>query len=131
VHSALLHDGRRVVMKVQYPGVARSIESDVDNLMRLVSLANILPRGLYVENAVSVAKRELRLECDYRYELQSQQRFKALVAADAYAAQVGPPTAAGPSRGAGLASLPKACQRAALPGLHHRPHCSLPAPLPA
>jgi hypothetical protein len=34
--------------------VARSIESDVDNLMRLISVANILPKGLYVENAVKV-----------------------------------------------------------------------------
>ena len=46
-----LHDGRRAVMKIQYPGVARSIESDVDNLMRLISVANLLPKGLYVENA--------------------------------------------------------------------------------
>lgn len=51
VHSAVLHDGRRAVLKIQYPGVARSIESDVDNLMRLISVANILPKGLYVENA--------------------------------------------------------------------------------
>ena len=38
-------------MRAQYPGVARSIESDVDNLMRLIRVANILPKGLYVENA--------------------------------------------------------------------------------
>jgi hypothetical protein len=37
-------------------GVARSIESDVDNLMRLISIANILPKGLYVENAVKVGE---------------------------------------------------------------------------
>lgn len=36
------------------PGVARSIDSDVDNLMRLISVANVLPRGLYVESAVKV-----------------------------------------------------------------------------
>jgi predicted unusual protein kinase regulating ubiquinone biosynthesis (AarF/ABC1/UbiB family) len=41
VHSAQLHDGRRVVMKIQYPGVARSIESDVDNLMRLLSVSSL------------------------------------------------------------------------------------------
>ena len=41
-------------MKIQYPGVARSIESDVDNLMRVISLANILPKGLYVEAAAKV-----------------------------------------------------------------------------
>lgn len=51
VHRATLHDGRKVVLKIQYPGVARSIESDVDNLLRLISYANILPKGLYVEAA--------------------------------------------------------------------------------
>ena len=39
--------------------------------------------------AVAVAKRELKMECDYRYELQSQQRFKQLVSADPYTSQVG------------------------------------------
>ena len=42
-------------MKIQYPGVARSIESDVDNLMRIISIANILPKGLYVESAAKVS----------------------------------------------------------------------------
>ncbi|GLC45729.1 hypothetical protein PLESTF_000598400 [Pleodorina starrii] len=82
VHTAVLQDGRRVAMKIQYPGVARSIESDVDNLMRLISVANVLPRGMYVENAAKVAKRELALECDYTYELSCQQRYRALISAD-------------------------------------------------
>ena len=36
------------------PGVARSIVSDVDNLLRLISLFNILPPGMYVEQAAAV-----------------------------------------------------------------------------
>ena len=44
-------------MKIQYPGVARSIESDVDNLLRIISLANILPKGMYIENAAKVKSR--------------------------------------------------------------------------
>jgi aarF domain-containing kinase len=74
--------GKVVAVKVQYPGVARSIESDVDNLMRLVRLTDALPRGLYVDSAVRVAKRELALECDYTYEAEAQRRFKALVERD-------------------------------------------------
>ena len=54
VHGAVLHDGQRVVLKIQYPGVARSISSDVDNLMRIISIANVLPKGLYVEQAATV-----------------------------------------------------------------------------
>lgn len=54
VHRGVLPDGRHVAIKVQYPGVARSIESDVDNLLRLVRMTNILPKGLYVEAAAAV-----------------------------------------------------------------------------
>ena len=54
VHRATLHDGRKVVLKIQYPGVARSIESDVDNLLRIITYANFLPKGLYVEAAAKV-----------------------------------------------------------------------------
>jgi hypothetical protein len=37
VHKAVLHDGRAVAVKVQYPGVATSIDSDLRNLALLVS----------------------------------------------------------------------------------------------
>jgi hypothetical protein len=42
------------LLRMLRAGVARSIESDVDNLMRLISVANVLPKGLYVENAAQV-----------------------------------------------------------------------------
>jgi aarF domain-containing kinase len=63
-----------VCMKIQYPGVARSIHSDIDNLVRLVRMTDLLPRGLYVEHAVATAKEELTLECDYEYELRSPRK---------------------------------------------------------
>lgn len=37
VHYGILLDGREVAIKVQYPGVAESIDSDIGNLKRLVS----------------------------------------------------------------------------------------------
>jgi aarF domain-containing kinase len=82
VHRATLHDGRVVALKIQYPGVAASIDSDIDNLMRLARLTDILPKGLYVEEAVRVAKLELALECDYRWEAAAQARFRQLLASD-------------------------------------------------
>jgi ABC1 atypical kinase-like domain len=45
VHKAKLSDGTSVAMKIQYPGVANSIESDLSNLERLVTITNILPPG--------------------------------------------------------------------------------------
>lgn len=55
--------------------------------MRLITVANLLPRGLYVENAVNVAKKELAMECDYTYEAGAQARFASLIASDPYCAK--------------------------------------------
>ncbi len=47
-------DGTFAAMKVQYPGVADSIQSDVSNLSRLLNWSNLLPRGMYLENTLAV-----------------------------------------------------------------------------
>lgn len=63
-------------------GVADSINSDVDNLMQIMTLANVFPKGMYIDRVMEVAKRELALECDYRNEAAAQTRMKATVEAD-------------------------------------------------
>ena len=45
VHLATLHDDRTVAMKIQYPGVAEGIDSDINNLMSTLNVANVLPEG--------------------------------------------------------------------------------------
>ena len=40
----------KVAVKVQYPGVAKSIDSDISNLMSLLSIVAILPQGLFIDN---------------------------------------------------------------------------------
>ena len=63
-------------------GVAESINSDIDNLMRLAAFTNMVPKGLFIDRAVAVAKEELALECDYRWEFGAQQRFAELLKGD-------------------------------------------------
>ncbi|KPP71453.1 hypothetical protein Z043_109642, partial [Scleropages formosus] len=65
VHLARMKDGREVAMKIQYPGVAQSINSDVNNLMTVLNMSNALPEGLFPEHLIEVMSRELALECDY------------------------------------------------------------------
>ena len=36
--------------QLQYPGVAQSIDSDIDNLMAILKLWNILPEGVVAIN---------------------------------------------------------------------------------
>jgi aarF domain-containing kinase len=65
VHEAKLLDGTAVAVKIQYPGVAESIESDLQNLKALVSMTSLLPPGLFLDNIIKVASSELALECKF------------------------------------------------------------------
>ncbi|KAK4533835.1 hypothetical protein CCYA_CCYA19G4717 [Cyanidiococcus yangmingshanensis] len=80
VHRAtILEQGAQIpiAVKVQYPGVAASIESDLKNLKRLLTFTDLIPRGLYLDEAIRVAREELLRECDYVLEAANQERFAA------------------------------------------------------
>ena len=64
-----------VAVKVQYPGVADSIDSDLRNLQTVTRVAGFLPRGLFVDNIIRVGRRELTAECNYEEEAAHQARF--------------------------------------------------------
>jgi predicted unusual protein kinase regulating ubiquinone biosynthesis (AarF/ABC1/UbiB family) len=80
VHAVRTPDGRELALKIQYPGVARSIDSDVDNVAALLHMARILPVEIDVSGIVAEAKRQLRQEADYLAEAASLRRYRALVA---------------------------------------------------
>ncbi|XP_003474314.2 atypical kinase COQ8A, mitochondrial [Cavia porcellus] len=79
VHLARMKGGREVAMKIQYPGVAQSINSDVNNLMAVLNMSNMLPEGLFPEHLIDVLRRELALECDYEREAACARRFRELL----------------------------------------------------
>lgn len=79
VHLARLKNGKEVAMKIQYPGVAQSINSDVSNLMTVLSMSNVLPEGLFPEHLIEVLSRELALECDYKREAACAMKFRELL----------------------------------------------------
>ena len=80
VHRAVLPDGRDLAIKVQYPGVRASIDSDVDNVAALLRLPGLLPRGMDVSPLMAEAKRQLHAEADYLAEAQHLARFGTLLA---------------------------------------------------
>jgi predicted unusual protein kinase regulating ubiquinone biosynthesis (AarF/ABC1/UbiB family) len=73
----------KVAIKLQYPGVAQSIDSDLSSLSSLLVLSRLLPKGLYLENTIKVARRELGWEVDYSREADSTQTFNKLLQRDA------------------------------------------------
>lgn len=82
VHRAELHDGRTLAIKVQYPGVARSIDADVDNVATLLRVSGLLPHGLDLAPLLAEAKLQLREEADYVRELTMLERYRALIGDD-------------------------------------------------
>lgn len=80
VHRAVLPDGRIIAIKVQYPGVAASIDADVDNVATLLRLSSLLPDGLDIAPLLAEAKQQLREEADYLREAEQMRRYGALLA---------------------------------------------------
>jgi aarF domain-containing kinase len=68
VHEATLKDGQKVALKIQYNGVANSIDSDLDNFKRLIDMFGVFPKGLYLNEMIRVTRGELKWECDYLRE---------------------------------------------------------------
>ena len=83
VHRAVLKDGREAAVKVQYPGVARSIDSDVSNVGALIKMTGLLPKGFALEPYLAEARKQLHEETDYAREGAMMERYAALVAGDA------------------------------------------------
>jgi aarF domain-containing kinase len=83
VHSAVLRkNGQRVAVKVQYPGVADSIDSDLNNLSVLLTASRLLPKGLFLDRTIANARTELAWECDYIREAECGERFRELLRDD-------------------------------------------------
>ena len=83
VHRATLPDGRMLAVKVQYPGVAASIGSDVDNVATLLRVSSLLPPTLDLAPLLAEAKRQLTEEADYIREGEQMRAYAARLAGDA------------------------------------------------
>ena len=68
VHLAYLDSGEKVAVKVQYPGIAKAINSDVDNVALLLKMSGLLPEHIQIDQLLAEAKKQLLAEADYRLE---------------------------------------------------------------
>lgn len=83
VHRAVLHDGREVVVKVQYPGVEKSIESDLSHLRRILKLAGLLKvEERVIDEIFGEIRDRLHDELNYQQEAENLRRFRAFHADD-------------------------------------------------
>lgn len=68
-------DGLEIVVKIQYPGVADAIESDIKTLSRLLMMTRLAPKGLDLEPVFNEVREMLHREVDYETERHFTQTF--------------------------------------------------------
>src|SRR3954470_13722570 len=75
-HRGVTHDGRRVAVKVQYPGVAEAVETDLRNLQVLLPLVKRLAPGLDVRALLRELRERIAEELDYEIEAQNHRAME-------------------------------------------------------
>ena len=80
VYRARLHDGREVAVKVQYPGVAAAVRSDLQNLDMIMRLLKRMTPGLDVDAITEEIRERIVEELDYELEAQNQRSLARIYA---------------------------------------------------
>ena len=75
VQRAVLPSGENLAIKVQYPGVRESIDSDISNVAGLLKLSGLIPATLDVSPLIEEGRRQLHQEADYLREAAYLEQF--------------------------------------------------------
>jgi aarF domain-containing kinase len=79
VHRAETTDGRQLALKIQFPGVRESIDSDMANMGFLSRAMGMMPKGMDLAPMLEEARRQLHQEADYHAEAKSQDAYRGLI----------------------------------------------------
>jgi predicted unusual protein kinase regulating ubiquinone biosynthesis (AarF/ABC1/UbiB family) len=71
VHRAVTTDGRHVAVKVQYPGIAEAVDTDLRNLNLLLPIIKRLAPGMDVKALAAELRERVGEELDYEIEAQN------------------------------------------------------------
>lgn len=83
VHTAIRKaDGKKLCIKIQYPGVGDAIDSDIRSLSRIIQLARVMPKGISLGPIMEEVREMLHQEVDYRREAMLTQWFANKLADD-------------------------------------------------
>ncbi|MEH6550760.1 MAG: AarF/ABC1/UbiB kinase family protein [Pseudomonadales bacterium] len=82
VHKARSLDGEWLALKIQYPGIRQSIDSDVDNLGGLIKVTGLLPKEFKLKPLLAEIKLQLHDEANYELEAEYLANFGDILADD-------------------------------------------------
>lgn len=75
-------DGLNLCVKIQYPGVADAIESDIKTLSRMLLMTRLAPKGLDLDPVFNEVREMLYREVDYHAEREFTEDFQRRLAGD-------------------------------------------------
>ncbi len=75
VHRGVWRDGREVAVKIQYPGAAKALLSDLNQISRVARVAGSWVPGMDVKPIMDELKARMSEELDYHLEAQNQRHF--------------------------------------------------------
>jgi len=75
VHKAQWKDGRTVAVKIQYPGAAEALISDLNQIQRFAKIFQLVMPGLEMKPLLEELRSRIIEEVDYRYEAQAQETY--------------------------------------------------------
>jgi predicted unusual protein kinase regulating ubiquinone biosynthesis (AarF/ABC1/UbiB family) len=75
VYGARLHDGRRVAVKVQYPGIDQAVRSDLQNMGLIMRAAKLFAPAMDAKAMAAEIRERLTEELDYQLEAETHRRF--------------------------------------------------------
>ena len=141
VHKVITMQGETLAVKVQYPGIGNSIDSDVDNVASIIKLSGLLPGSFDIKPLLGEAKLQLHDEANYvreadmmtRYQ-QAAADFESFVVPEVYTALSTPTVLAlgiSPSQAANARRKVKSIKPEPLATLTAKSASSEPPPAPA
>ncbi len=82
VHKGVWRDGRVVAVKIQYPGAAQALLSDLNQISRVARMAGSWVPGIDVKPIMDELKARMSEELDYHLEARNQRHFAAAFRGD-------------------------------------------------
>ena len=77
VHRAKrISDGRELCIKVQYPGVAKSIDTDFNAIIRLLRMAKLINKNADMHQRLEMIREALHQEVDYHFEAEKTSEIR-------------------------------------------------------
>lgn len=83
VHRAVRRsDGLELVLKVQYPGVADAVDSDLNAVAHLLKVARLVSFGPEFNDWLEEVREMMHREVDYRLEARTTEKFRQMLCHD-------------------------------------------------